>query len=175
AGGGVAGDCAAARRGRRPNLIPEAAAVADDGGGGGAGGVAGEAAVADGRCPEVVDAAAVAVAGVAPGDRQARDGHRLAGLDREDAGKVATADGQLVGPGAVDLDGVGDVEFTAGQGDRAGEPVVEDDGVGAGGGGGPGAGGAERAGTPVGQGGDLESRWDDALSQRLRVRQEALP
>ena len=37
---------------------------------------------ADRQRPEVLDAA-IAVAGVAPRDRQARDGHRLPGLDLE--------------------------------------------------------------------------------------------
>src|SRR5262249_10780534 len=124
----------------------------------------------DRQRPEVVDAAAVVGAGVAPGDRQAGDGHLLAGLDLEDAGEVAAADGQLVGPGAVDLDVVGEVQFAAGQGDRAGQPVVEDDGIGAGVGVGPGDGGAERAGAPVGQGRDVERRWDDAAVQRLQIR-----
>src|SRR5262249_41482778 len=114
--------------------------------------------VANGQRAEVVDAAAVKDAGVAPGDRQAGDEHGLAGLDLEDAGEVAAVDGQLVGPGAVDLDGVGKVELAAGQGDGAGQPVVKDDVVGPGVGVGPGDGGAERAGAGVGQGADVEGR-----------------
>src|SRR5262249_26381356 len=107
AGCGVAGEGAVPHRHRPAPVVGQAAS--------GDGGVSGEHAVADGQRPEVVDAAAGA--GVAPGDRQAGQGHLLAGLDLEDAGEVAAADGQLVGPGAVDLHVVGEVEFAAGQGD----------------------------------------------------------
>src|SRR5262249_13069075 len=114
---------------------------------------------------EVVDPAAVAKDDVGPGDRQAGDGHRLAGLDLEDPGDIAAADGQLVGAGAVDLDVVGEVELAAGQGDRAGQPVVEDDHVGPRVGIGPTDGIAERAGAPVGQVRDVERRQDQAALQ----------
>src|SRR5262249_54713679 len=137
--GGVAGEGAAAHRQHPADAgaaavggVVDAAAVACGGGGaeGGGrdprrpaelafgaaaidGGVAGEDDVADCQRPEVVDAAAIAVevgASVAPGDRQAGDGHRLAGLDLEDAGEIAAADGQLGGAGAGDGQVVGDVE-----------------------------------------------------------------
>src|SRR5262249_8352215 len=146
--GGVAGERAVAHRRRGTTLVGQATAHE--------GGVAGEDDVAERQRPEVVDPAAVAAAGVAPGDRQARDGHRLAGFDLEDPGDVAAADGQLVGPGAVDLHVVGEVELAAGQGDRAGQPVVEDDDVGPGVGVGAGDGVAERAVTTLGQGRDVE-------------------
>src|SRR5262249_11081500 len=112
--GGVAGEGAVAHRRRGAMLVGQAAAYVGD--------VAGEDDAADRQRPEVVDPAAVAGAGVAPGDRQARNPHRLPGLDLEDAGDVAAADGQPVGPGAVDLQVVGDVQLAAGQGDRAGQP-----------------------------------------------------
>src|SRR5262249_19565957 len=151
---------AAAHRRRRATLVFDAAAQV--------GGVAGENAVSDGQRPEVVDPATVAGAGVAPGDRQPGEGHRLPGLDLEDPGEVAAADGQLGGPGAVDLQVVGDVDLAACQGDGAGQPVVEDDGVGAGVGVGLRDGGAERAVAAVGQGGDVEDRRDDAAVERLQ-------
>ena len=132
------------------------------------GGVAGEHAVADRQRPEVVDAAAVAGAGIAPGDRQAREAHRLAGFDLEDSGDIVAANGQRVGAGAVDRQVVRDVELAAGQGDRAGQPRLEDDDVGAGEGVGLGDGGAERAGAPVGQRGDVEGRQDQAALQLLQ-------
>ena len=91
--------------------------------------------------------------------------HGLAGFDLEDPGDVAAADGQLVGAGAVDLQVVRDVEFAAGQGDRAGQPRLEVDDVGAGVGVGLGDGVAQRAGAPVGQGRDVESRQDQAALQ----------
>ena len=91
--------------------------------------------------------------------------HGLAGFDLEDPGGVVAADGQLVGAGAVDRQVVRDVEFAAGQGDRAGQPRLEGDGVGAGVGVGLGDGVAQRAGGPVGQGRDVESRQDQAALQ----------
>src|SRR5262249_61744095 len=78
---GVAGEGAAAHRRRRATLVFDAAAQV--------GGVAGENAVSDGQHPEVVDPATVAGAGVAPGDRQPGEGHRLPGLDLEDPGELA--------------------------------------------------------------------------------------
>src|SRR5262249_32848629 len=102
--GGVGGEGAAGHCRRPATLVFEAAPEDGD--------VAGEEDVLDRQRPEVVDAAAAAAevcAGVAPGDCQAGDGHRLAGLDLENAGEVAAADGQLVGAGAVDLHGVGEV------------------------------------------------------------------
>ena len=91
--------------------------------------------------------------------------HGLAGFDLEDPGDVAAADGQLVGAGAGDRQVVRDVEFAAGQGDRAGQPRLEVDGVGAGVGVGLGDGVAERAGAAVGQGRDVEGRQDQAALQ----------
>ena len=78
---------------------------------------------------------------------------------------VVAADGQLVGAGAVDRQVVRDVEFAAGQGDRAGQSRLEGDDVGAGVGVGLGDGVAQRAGDPVGQGRDVESRQDQAALQ----------
>src|SRR5262249_49391213 len=116
----VGGEGAAAHRRRRATLVNQAAAVEA--------GVAGENALSDRHRSEVVDAAAALV----PGNGQAGDRPCPAGFDLEDPGEIAAADGQLVGPWAVDLHVVGDVELAAAQGDRAGKTVVEDDDVGAG-------------------------------------------
>src|SRR5262249_45713038 len=85
-----------------------------------------------------------------------------------DPGGIAAADGQLVGAGAGDRQVVGEVELAAGQGDGAGQPVVEDDDVGPGVGVGLGDGGAQRAGSVVAQGRDVEGRQDQAALQVLQ-------
>ena len=63
------------------------------------------------------------------GDAPHRWSDGLAGFDLEDSGDVTAADGQLVGAGAGDRQVVGDVELACGQGDRAGQPRLEVDGV----------------------------------------------
>src|SRR5262249_55414569 len=60
---------------------------------------------------------AAAVGGAAARDRQVVDAHGNAAADPEGPAGVAAADGQHTGAGAVDRQGVGDVQLAAGQGD----------------------------------------------------------
>src|SRR5262249_32208217 len=78
----------------------------------------------------VPDAAAVVSAAVR--DRQVVHGHGNAAADPEDPAGVVAADGQYTGAGAVDRQGLGDVQLTAGQGDGAGQPGGEVDHIGSG-------------------------------------------
>ena len=117
--------------------------------------------------PGVVHAAAVpAAGGIAIRDRQAVEGGCHARSDAEKTRELlVAADGQLGGAGAGDRQVVRDVQLAAGQDDGAGQPRLEDDAVGAAVGVGLGDGVAQRAGAPVVQGRDGESRQHHAALQ----------
>src|SRR5262249_56989454 len=113
----------------------------------------------------VLDAAAVV--GPAVRDGQVVDGHGHAAADPEDPAGVVAADGQYTGAGAVDRQGVGDVQLAAGQCDGAAQPGGEVDHVGAGAGVGGQDGRSQRAGAAVSEVQDREGAGDRAVLQGL--------
>src|SRR5262249_55764466 len=103
----------------------------------------------------------------AAGEGQVVQGDGDAAGDLKDAAAVIAVDGQPVGAGAIDRQGVSDVQLAAGQADGAGQAGGEVDHVGAGAGVGGQDGRPQRAFAAVGQVQDREGAGNGPVLQGL--------